>query len=62
MAFWVKEDVAGLEIAVDEFARMHVFECLYQLVDDEFLMDFLEDACADDHMQVYLKGLVPVSM
>jgi hypothetical protein len=52
MALRVEEDVAGLEVAVDEFAGVHVLERLDELVDDELLVDFLQDVGPDDDVQV----------
>lgn len=34
---------------------MHVLECLEELIDDELLMDLLEDAGANDHVQIYVE-------
>lgn len=33
---------------MDEFSGVHVLECLEELIDDELLVYFFEDACADD--------------
>lgn len=37
---------------MNEFSRMHILECLDELVDNEFFVDFFEDTCADDHMKI----------
>lgn len=54
MALGIQQKITGFEVAVDEFARVHIFECLEELVDDELLVDLLEDASADDDVQVCL--------
>lgn len=47
---------------MNEFSGVHILECLDELVDDEFFVNFLQDSCADDDMKVYLREKVPVSM
>lgn len=54
VALGVEEEVAGFEIAVDEFSGVHILEGLEELVDDEFLMYFLENAGADDDVEIYV--------
>lgn len=41
---------------------MHIFESFEELINYEFLMDFLEDAGSDNDMQIYVNGVLPVSM
>lgn len=55
MALGIQQKITGFEVAVDEFARVHILECLEELVDDELLVDLLEDASADDDVQVYVE-------
>lgn len=33
---------------MDEFPRVHILEGLKELVDNELLVNFLKDACAND--------------
>lgn len=54
MAVRVEEEVRRLDIPVDELGRVHVIERLEELVDDVLLVDLLEDARADDGVQVRL--------
>jgi hypothetical protein len=37
---------------VYKFSGVHILESFEKLVDDELLMDFFENACADDDMQI----------
>ena len=52
VALRVQQQVARLEIPVNELPRVHVLERLEELIDDEFLVYFFEDARPDDHMQI----------
>ena len=62
MALRIKKNIAGFKIPVDKLARMHILECFDELVDDELLMDFFQNARPDHHMQVCVSQGVPVSM
>lgn len=62
MALRVEQEIAGFEVSVNEFTGMHVLEGLQELVDNELLVYFLQDAGPDDDVQVYLGSEVPVSM
>lgn len=55
MALGIEEEVAGLEVPMDEFAGVHVLEGLEELVDDELFVNFLEDAGANDNVQIWDK-------
>lgn len=52
MTLRIEENIAGLKIPVDQFTRVHVLECLYELVYDEFFMNFFKDAGSDHDMKV----------
>ncbi len=41
---------------------MHVLKSLEELIDDELLVDFLEDAGPDDNVEVYMGDDLPVSI
>lgn len=56
-AVGVDEDVAGLEIPVDDLAGVQVLEGLGHLVDDEPDVDVLQDPLSDDVVQVCLHVL-----
>lgn len=47
---------------MDELSGVHELEGLEELVDDELLVDFFEDACADDDVEICMGMGVPVSM
>jgi len=52
-AFAIYQYVTGLQVPVDDVARVHVLDGVDQLVHDESLVNVLEDIALFDHiMQV----------
>lgn len=54
MAIAVQQQVGWLHVAVDQVRSVHIVQGLQQLVYDILLMDLLQDASADNGMQVSL--------
>ncbi len=50
MTFRVEKNITGFEVSMYELAWMHVFEGFKKLVDNEFFVNLLKDACSDDDM------------
>lgn len=52
MAFRIEEQIAGLEISVEQVGRVHVLQTLEALVDNVLLVDVLQDVGPDNCVQV----------